>query len=650
MIEFGHLATVLALALSLLAFVSALLGAKWDASFTAVGRLAFYATTVLLVFGCGTLIYAFVTNDFSVLYVAMNSNTKLPLFYRIAALWGGHEGSLLLWVTLVSLFASLAVSRHWKVDPDFIAPVIVVLALVQVGFLSLVVMLSNPFERLIPAAAQGRDLNPLLQDPQMVLHPPMLFAGYTGFAVPFAFAVAVLLTGRGADRWIFVARRWILLAWVALTIGIALGGHWAYRELGWGGYWAWDPVENASFMPWLVGTALLHSVMVQEQRRTFRVWNLALAVTAFALSILGTFLVRSGIISSVHAFASDPGRGLYLLGFFVAILAVSFGMLVWRANRLQTESAISPGMSRESLFLYNNLIFLVAMFTVLLGTLFPLVSELFADTKVTVAAPFFNKTFVPIMIVNLLLMAVAPMVPWRSFTWARIWQVIRIPLVAGVIGAAVAAALGVLKPVPLASIFTAVFGMGVVLQEWAKVSWARAGGSAGGIFPAIVKMFSSNRRRYGGLLAHLGVLVMVLGFVGSYAYQKESDVALQTGDRTQIGDYDLLYKGTNEVSGPNWQGFAGHFEVYRDGELVTRLDPEKRFYTRSDMPTTEPQRHKSWTHELYVTLGDVDIDSGSALVKIYLNPLVHLVWLGVVMLVGGGLLGLSHRVRLRRSV
>ncbi len=647
LIELGHLASIAALGLALFTIVAAWLGAKWDASFLAVGKRANQLATALLIFGCGTIVYAFVVSDFSVLYVAMNSNVRLPIFFRVAALWGGHEGSLLMWAALVSLFGSLVIQKHWKSDPDFIAPIMGTFGAILAGFLSLVIFLSSPFERLIPAALEGRDLNPLLQDFQMVLHPPMLFIGYTAFAVPFAIAMAVLLTGRGADRWVYLARPWTLIAWISLTIGIALGGHWAYRELGWGGYWAWDPVENASFMPWLVGTALLHSVMVQEQRKTFRIWNIGLAVSAFSLSILGTFLVRSGIISSVHAFASDPSRGIYLLGFFFVTLAVSFGLLIWKAAQLQNRGSGSLGVSREALFLYNNVFFVVGMLTVLLGTLFPLFMDLSIEVKVTVAAPFFNQTFVPLMILNMLLMAVAPVLPWRKFTKERLLEVSAIPAVFGIIGVVGALILGVMKPVALAAVFASFFAGSVVLREWFRVVWVRSRGQASRIGSSIVQTLKSNPRRYGGLLAHLGIAVIAIGFVGSYAYQQETDVVLEQGERTKFGDYELRFLGMNDITGPNWSGKAGHFEIFRDGKLVETLHPEKRNYLRSSMPTTEPRRFWAWIHEFYLTLGDVDEESGAALVKIYINPLVQFVWAGVFLMVFGGFVSLLHRGRFR---
>ncbi len=646
-IELGHLATVLALALSALVVVASILAARWDASFLRVARAGTLAIGGLLLAACLALVYAFVQKDFSVLYVAMNSNSKLPLMYQIAALWGGHEGSLLLWAAILSLFAAAAVLVHWKSDPDLMPPVMGTLASVQIGFLSLILFLSSPFERLIPAAPDGRDLNPLLQDPQMAFHPPTLFAGYTAFAIPFAFALAVLITGRGRDRWIFVSRRWILFAWVLLTAGIALGGHWAYRELGWGGYWAWDPVENASFMPWLVGTALVHSIMVQEQRKSFRIWNVSLAITAFALSILGTFLVRSGIISSVHAFASDPSRGIFLLAFFFLALIIPFGLLVMRSDTLQGEEAEAPTFSREGLFLFNNLVFIVATFTVMLGTLFPLAMDMLSETKVTVAAPFFNKTFIPIMSVNVLLMAIAPMVPWRRFTGAQVKRIVLLPAVIATVIALVLVLVGVRKPMAAVSLWLAFFGAMILGREWYRAGSARARSLGRTFLQGFARMASTNRRRFGGLVAHLGIFVLIVGFVGSYAYQQQSTVQLGKGEKTAIGDYEIVYEGMRPIVGPNWNGYAGELDIYRDGARVGHLAPEKRIYGRADMPMTEPKRLKTLTHELYIAVGDIDPASGAAALHIYLNPFVGFVFGGILVLLLGGAIGLSHRIRPR---
>jgi cytochrome c-type biogenesis protein CcmF len=644
------MATLLAMALSVVGVVGSVLGARWDASFLHVARLSLYASAGLMTFGCLTLVYAFLQDDFSVLYVAMNSNSRLPVFYKVTALWGGHEGSLLFWAAMIGVYGAIVVRMHWKSDPDFMPSVIGVLSAVVLGFLAMILLLSNPFELIMPAPADGRDLNPLLQDFQMVFHPPSLFLGYTGFVAPFAFALAVLITGKGIDRWIFISRKWIILAWVFLTLGIALGGQWAYRELGWGGYWAWDPVENASFMPWLIGTAFLHSVMVQEQSKRFRIWNLSLAITAFAFSIFGTFLVRSGIISSVHAFASDPSRGLYLLAFFFAVLAVSFGLLVVKGDRFKSPDDDAPLFSRENLLLINNWIFLVATFTVVLGTLYPLFLDLTIEEKVTVAAPFFNQTFVPIMVFNIIFMAVAPMLPWRRFSGQNLKKVAVVPAASAVVGMGALFALGIQRPLPLISLGVAIFGSVLIGTDWVKGAMARAKTGKTHIGAGFLRLAGANRRRFGGLVAHVGILVLVVGFVGSYAYQKSIEIAVVPGERTAIGGYDILYTGTNPVSGPNWRGVAAHFDVFRDGVQVADLHPEKRTYmARTDMPTTEPKRLKRPTHELYITLGDVDAQTGRALAKIYINPLVHLVWFGAFLLILGGGISLTHKIKPRRK-
>ena len=650
-IELGHIAALLAMALTVVGLITSVLGAKWDASFLRVAKASVYAVAILLVLSCLSLVYAFLKSDFSVLYVAMNSNLRLPVFYKVAALWGGHEGSLLFWAAMMSVFGALAVRAHWKSDPDFMPSVMGTFSALTFGFLALTLILSSPFERLFPVPLDGRDLNPLLQDVQMVFHPPALFAGYTGFAVPFAFALAVLMTGKGIDRWIFIARRWTLGAWIMLTVGVALGGHWAYRELGWGGYWAWDPVENASLMPWLIGTALIHSVMVQEQSRRFRIWSLSLAIMAFAFSILGTFLVRSGIISSVHAFASDPSRGLYLLMFFFAVLIFSFGLLIFRGERFKSEEGAAPLASRETFLLINNWVFLVLTFTVLLGTLFPLFMDLSLEKKLTVAAPFFNQVFVPIMVVNLIFMSIAPMVPWKKFSMERLRRIVVTPTIVAVVAMAILAAFGIHRLVPLFSLGVAAFGMVIIGTEWVKATRGRMRSQKLNAFSAFKRMASSNRRRFGGLLAHLGVLVMIIGFVGSYAYQTEVQVSLAHGETAQVGNFQFDYTHHKDVVGPNWKGQQGMVDVFQGPErnYLGTLTPQKREYARSDMPMTQVSRLKTLTQEVYIALGIINLPSGDASFKIYLNPFVQFVWAGIWLLFIGGLIGLSYRSRPPRS-
>ncbi|HEY4484882.1 MAG TPA: heme lyase CcmF/NrfE family subunit, partial [Nitrospiria bacterium] len=393
-IEIGHLSVVIALVLSIVGIAAPLFGLKTlNPDWVRVGRQAITLNFFLISVGMAAMIHAFVTNDFSVKYVMSTSNSKLPIFYKVAGLWGGHEGSLLLWVWILSIYSTIAVWLHWRTQPAVMPYLVSIQSMIMSGFLSLIVFLSSPFERIYPVPLNGKDLNPLLQDPAMVVHPPMLYLGYVGFSIPFAFAMSALLSGRLGEEWIKVTQRWTLVAWMSLTTGILMGGYWAYYELGWGGYWGWDPVENASFMPWLVGTAFLHSVMVQEKRKMFKVWNLFLIIVTFSLSLIGTFLVRSGVLSSVHTFATDPGRGLYILIFLAIMMLFGFGTLILRSGKMRSHVEMDSILSRESAFLFNNLFFLVAAATVFLGTLYPLLMETLKTAKVSLGPPYYNAVF-----------------------------------------------------------------------------------------------------------------------------------------------------------------------------------------------------------------------------------------------------------------
>ncbi|OGI41568.1 MAG: cytochrome C biogenesis protein, partial [Candidatus Muproteobacteria bacterium RBG_16_64_11] len=432
LIELGHFSAYLALAVALVQGLAPL-AAYWlrDPRIARVGVNAAIAVFVLTSIGGAALIHAFVTSNFSVQYVAANSNTTLPLFYKVTALWGGHEGSLYLWAWVLSLYTMMVAFHGLRRYPERLPTILAVQGWLVVGFFGLILFLSNPFLRLFPMAAEGRDLNPLLQDPGMVIHPPMLYLGYVGFSVPFAFAMAALITRWNSELWIGLIRRWALIAWGFLTTGIMLGGWWAYYELGWGGYWAWDPVENASFMPWLVATALIHSITVQERRRMLHTWNLFLVITTFSLSLLGTFLVRSGVLSSVHAFAVDPGRGAYILAFMTVVLTASFGIFLARGRYQEAKESLSSMLSRESLFVWNNVVFTVAAGCVMLGTLYPLALEALSGAKITVGAPYFNAVMVPIFLLALLLMGVGPLVPWRKANLERLRARLLVPVILG---------------------------------------------------------------------------------------------------------------------------------------------------------------------------------------------------------------------------
>ncbi|MCZ6800001.1 MAG: heme lyase CcmF/NrfE family subunit [Nitrospirae bacterium] len=634
-IEIGHFSVVVAFVLSILGMACALLGLwtkNWD--WVRVGRVALTLIFVLLAVGMATLIYSFLIRDFSVAYVANTSNSKLPLFYTIAAVWGGHEGSLLLWVFILATFSTVAVWLHWRTQPAIIPYLIGMECLVIFGFLALIVFLSSPFERLIPAPLDGKDLNPLLQDPAMVMHPPMLYMGYVGFSIPFSFAMAALFSGRLGEEWIKVTQRWTIFAWLCLTTGILRGGYWAYYELGWGGYWGWDPVENASFMPWLVGTAFLHSVMVQEKRKMFKVWNLFLIIVTFSLSLIGTFLVRSGVLTSVHTFATDPERGLYILLFLTVMMVLSFGTLIVRANKLRSSVELDSMVSRESVFLFNNLFFLVAAATVFLGTLYPLMIETWQGAKVTVGPPYYNTVFMPVALGLLLLMGIGPYIPWRKASLASLKKSFLAPVVVGIIATIVLFLLGIRSAYALAGTFVVGFAGSTHFMDIGNISSIYSKREGVNIFKGFVSAFTSNQRRYAGLITHLGVLVLVIGIIASTIYQTEKVVNLRVGDEFTLGEYQVKLNKIHEVEGSNWVAQEGVFLVTRQGQPITELRPQKRVYPESQTPTTESAIFAINMGHIFLTMPDVSAD-GVAVARGVLNPLILWVW------GGGAIMGLG---------
>ncbi|MCC7201667.1 MAG: heme lyase CcmF/NrfE family subunit [Nitrospirae bacterium] len=636
MIELGYFAVITALMVSIAGIIIPVAG-LWTVnnSLIRAGRQIVTVNFLLISLACGTLIYSFLMRDFSVKYVAMNSNSRLPVFYTIAALWGGHEGSLLFWTWILSAFAALAAWIHWKKHPATIPYLIAIESAVTAGFLALIVFLSSPFERIFPAPSEGMDLNPLLQDPGMVFHPPFLYLGYVGFSIPFSFAMAALLSGRLGEEWIRSTHRWTLLSWIMLTFGILMGGYWAYYELGWGGYWAWDPVENASFMPWLVGTAYLHSVMVQEKRKMFKVWNLFLIIVTFSLSLLGTFLVRSGILSSVHAFANDPGRGVYILIFMSAVLLFSFGTLIIRSNLLKTKIEMDSIVSRESAYLFNNLFLLIATATVFLGTLYPLLVDTLYGTKVTVGAPYYNKVFMPIVLIILILMGIAPMIAWRKASAENIRRNFLIPLIAGLASAAIFAIFGIRMAYPLIIVFIACFVSATIIIDLYKTSSYWSSHSGVSLPAGIYKAWHHNQRRYGGLVTHIGVLVLILGIVGSSAYKLEKTVMLKPGDEFKLGSYSYKFLGIQDAAGINWRGVEALFNVYEKDRFVAEMRPQKRQYMGgSQMPTTEAAIEPRRMGDLYLSLSEIT-EEGWITVMAFQNPLIHWIWYG------GGIMGLG---------
>jgi cytochrome c-type biogenesis protein CcmF len=648
LVELGHfcayLAMLVALVQGLAPMAAHYLKQPRLAQISVNGSVAVFALATL---GGLSLIHAFVTSNFSVQYVAQNSNTLLPLFYKVSALWGGHEGSLYLWVWVLTLYTAVVTWHGRKQYPEHLPVILAVQGWLIVGFFGLILFLSNPFERLFPIPADGHDLNPLLQDPGMVIHPPMLYLGYVGFSVPFAFAMTALITRWRSELWVGLIRRWALIAWGFLTAGIMLGGWWAYYELGWGGYWAWDPVENASFMPWLLGTALVHSITVQDRRRMLHAWNIFLVISTFSLSLLGTFLVRSGVLSSVHAFAVDPGRGAYILAFMTIVLTVSFGIFLARGRYQQADEAITSFMSRESLFVWNNVMFTVACASVLLGTLYPLALDAFSGQKITVGAPYFNIVMVPIFLLILALMAVGPLVPWRKANLARLRARLLWP---AVIGIAAAAAMLVFLPrvhwTGPAGAGLAFFALANLVIEFARAIRQRRAQLGEPLPRACLKTVLGNRRHYGGMIVHFGIVIIALGLVGSGLFRSEAAINIAPGDVVEIAGERLRFEGVAPVRGPNYEAMQARLTLLDSGRVVL---PERRQYMRQEMPMTDVGLDSTILRDVYVALGDAT-GEGKWAVHVYVNPLVQLIWIGGGIIIAGLLLSLSGRRANKNSV
>jgi cytochrome c-type biogenesis protein CcmF len=651
--ELGQLALILACIVAFISGTLPLLGAQRNhAAWIALARPAAQTMAALLLLAFLCLMTAFVQNDFSVRYVAQHSNTLLPLPYRIAAVWGGHEGSLLLWMLMLGLW-TLAVSLFSRQLPAaMVARVLGVLGLVAGGFLLFILFTSNPFERLLPGAMEGRDLNPLLQDPGLIIHPPMLYMGYVGFSVAFAFAVAALLSGQLDAAWARWSRPWTTAAWVFLTLGIALGSGWAYYELGWGGWWFWDPVENASFMPWLVGTALLHSLAVTEKRGSFKNWTVLLAISAFSLSLLGTFLVRSGVLTSVHAFATDPQRGIFILAFLVFVIGGSLALFAWRAPKVGLGGRFAL-LSRESLLLTNNVLLVVACSSVLLGTLYPLLIDAFGGGKLSVGPPYFNSVFAPLMMPALFLMGVGPFARWKQTSCAELAYALRWAF-------GVAALVGIAGPF-LYGEWTPLVALSLLLAAWIVASGAlnfieRVQATRGG--QSFLRAARKQPRSFFGMhVAHIGIAVFVVGVTMVKGYEAEKDVRMDVGDTVSVGGYTFKFEGVTQEKGPNYTALVGDFSVShegREGQVLRQLKPEKRQYVSSAMPMTEAAIDSGFLRDLYVSLGE-PIDKAKPenawAVRVYYKPFVDWIWGGCLLMALGGVIAMSdRRYRLKRSV
>jgi len=632
--ELGQFALIIALLLSLSQVAFGLAGAaRNNGAWMAAGRSAVVGQFVFISLAFGALAWSFVERDFSVLYVASNSHSELPLFYRIAAVWGAHEGSLLLWSLCLAGWTLAVTAGSGSLDPPFRSRVIGFLGVISVGFQLFMLTTSNPFTRLIPAAAEGGDLNPLLQDFALAVHPPILYTGYVGFSVAFAFACATLLEGRLDAAWARWTRPWTLAAWLFLTIGIALGSWWAYYELGWGGWWFWDPVENASFMPWLAGTALIHSLAVTEKRGLFKSWTLLLAVAAFSLSLLGTFLVRSGVLISVHAFATDPKRGIFILSFLTVVIGGALLLYAWRAPRLKSTAAFEL-VSRESFLLLNNAFLVAALSLILLGTLYPLLVDAFELGKVTVGSPWFNLMFMVPMLPLLLLLGVGMHAAWKRGQLASLKT--RLFTIAGIAVAASiligAAAYANLRPMTT---------IGFALAIWVMLS-------------ALLIPVARLRARQplpaavlGMVIAHFGIGLATLGITGVQSYKIEKDFALGVGEAATIAGYDFRLSALRDVQGPNYSGIEADVVVSHGGKPVTTLHPQKRLYDSGGNPMTEAGIEVGAGRDLFAALGD-DLGQGRWSVRLQYKPLIRYIWLGAILIaLGGAIAAFDRRYRVR---
>ena len=637
--ELGHFALTLALSVALVQAVVPMIGAqRGDAQWIAVARPAALGQFLLVALAFACLTHAYVTSDFSVLNVALNSHSAKPMLYKISGVWANHEGSMLLWVLILALFGSAVATFDRNLPPALAARVLSVQAMISVGFLAFILFTSNPFERLLEVPIDGRGLNPLLQDPGLAFHPPFLYLGYVGFSMAFSFAIAALIEGRVDAAWARWVRPWTLAAWSFLTVGIGLGSWWAYYELGWGGWWFWDPVENASFMPWLAGTALLHSSVVVEKRGTLKGWTVFLAIVAFSLSLLGTFLVRSGVLTSVHTFAADPGRGVFILVLLIIVTGGSLALFAVRAPALRAGGLFQP-ISREGGLLLNNLLMTTAAAVVLLGTLYPLFLDAVGGGKVSVGAPFFEAVFIPLMVPMLVAMAVGPFLSWKRGDLAGALGRLKAALVVAVV-----VVVGTWSVVAEGSVL-ALFGMAVV--AWLLVGTATELAMRARLFrvPAaesLRRLVHLQRASWGMTIAHAGLAVAVAGMTASAAWKTESIQTMQPGASVAVAGYTFTFLGARRNSGPNYTAIRGAFEVSENGAALTTLYPEKRNYPVEGRSTTEAAIYSMFVGDLYAVIGDAG-EKGGFVTRFYFNPLLPWIWGGILIMVAGGLVSLSDR-------
>jgi len=641
--EAGHFALVLALFVAVVQATLPMWGAhRGDRLLMSLAGPTAFAQLLLIAFAFAALTHAHVTSDFSVLNVAQNSHSQMPMLYKVSGVWGNHEGSLLLWVLILCLFGSAVALFGGNLPPSLKARALGVQAMISVGFYLFMLLTSNPFARLFPVPMDGKEMNPLLQDPGLAFHPPFLYLGYVGFSMAFSFAIAALIEGRVDAAWARWVRPWTLAAWSFLTIGIALGSWWAYYELGWGGWWFWDPVENASFMPWLAGTALLHSAIVVEKRDTMKTWTLFLAILAFSMSLLGTFLVRSGVLTSVHAFATDPERGVFILMLLLIVIGGSLTLFAIRAPALKSTGVFKP-ISREGGLLLNNLGMSIGCAVVLLGTLYPLFLDAVGGGKVSVGPPFFNSVFLPLMVPIIVAMGFGPMLSWKRADVVETAARLRLAFVLS--GIAVAAVWAMDTGGPFWGV------LGIALAVWLGASTlielaerVRLFGDPAGAFGRLLRQ---PRATWGMTAAHFGMAVAIAGMAGAGAWKVESIQTMKAGDTVNVAGYDFTFKGASLGRGPNYTLIQGVFDVSKDGRPVVTLTPEKRTYPVRQMPTTEAAIHTLFTGDLYAVIGDPEIGADGApagyVTRIYFNPLVAWMWIGALIMLGGGVVSISDR-------
>ncbi len=648
MSDLGKLSLILAFACSCYAVVSIGWGLRSGlAGPLRSGRRAVWLVCGLTLLATIILERALLARDFSYRYVAEHTSLDLPTHYAFSSLWAGQEGSLLLWLLILSAYGAAFLWCYRKRIDPFYDAVALVVASVMIFFTGLLTFVCSPFRILATPPADGNGLNPLLQDPGMMIHPPILYIGYVGFIIPFAFGIAVLLMNRSGTRWIEEVRRWTLFNWMFLGFGVLLGARWAYVELGWGGYWGWDPVENASLMPWLVGTAFLHSVMIEQRRGMLKTWNIALIVLTFELSMFGTFLTRSGVLTSVHSFA-ESDIGPWFLGFILISGTAATALILYRKALLESENRIDAVVSREGSFLFNNVLFIALTFATFLGTTFPVLSEAVTGAKISVSAPFFNRVNVPIALALLMLTGVGPVLSWKRATASVLKRNFVIPAFLGVVAVLVSLPLGLHGVYPIVCVFGSAFVLAAIVMEFARGIQARKDIDRAAPPVAVVHLVQKNKRRYGGYIVHLGVVMIFVGVLGSSVFQKETHGPLKPGESLTVGDYKLTLQNVEEKQILNAMQLRAAIGVTREGKAVGVMHPAKAFYTKSQQPMTEVALQSRVGEDLYVILGGTNED-GSASIQAYVNPLVSLVWMGGIVMVLGTLIALGDKMRLKRE-